>query len=79
MAAQRRVGEDSIPPLAEYAAAVPPLPPVRAISPRDYVGPTEESNWVIYGRLLVGAYPASVRARARRRGSRCSSSGSGAC
>jgi hypothetical protein len=37
---------------------------VRAISPREYVGPTEESNWVIAGRLLVGAYPASVRRRA---------------
>ena len=24
-----------------------------------YVGPTPESNWVIPGRLLVGAYPAS--------------------
>ena len=24
-----------------------------------YVGPTPESNWVIPGKLLVGAYPAS--------------------
>lgn len=27
---------------------------------RSFAGPTEESNWVIYGRLLVGAYPSSV-------------------
>ena len=26
----------------------------------DYVGPTDESNWVLPGRLLVGAYPAEV-------------------
>lgn len=25
----------------------------------DYMGPTEESNWVILGRILVGAYPSS--------------------
>ena len=27
---------------------------------QDYVGPTEESNWVLPGRLLVGAYPAAL-------------------
>lgn len=26
---------------------------------QDYVGPTEESNWVLLGRMLVGAYPSS--------------------
>jgi len=56
----KRVGEDYVPPVADYAGAVPPLPPVRTINPDSYVGPTEECNWVIYGRLLVGAYPASV-------------------
>jgi hypothetical protein len=30
-------------------------------------GPTEESNWVMYGRLLVGAYPASVHDEANTR------------
>ena len=25
-----------------------------------YIGPTEESNWVLPGRLLVGAYPSAV-------------------
>ncbi|CAN0590318.1 unnamed protein product, partial [Laminaria digitata] len=25
-----------------------------------YLGPTMESNWVLPGRLLVGAYPASM-------------------
>ena len=32
-------------------------PPLLSHSP---AGPTEESNWVIKDRLLVGAYPASV-------------------
>ena len=37
------------PPLAEYASI--------SANPGPYVGPTTESNWVIPGRLLVGAYP----------------------
>ncbi len=41
-------------------ASVPPLPPVKSVDPATYMGPTEESNWVIYPRLLVGAYPSSV-------------------
>jgi hypothetical protein len=57
--AGKRVGEDYVAPLPEHST-IPALPPVRTINPDAYVGPTEESNWVIYGRLLVGAYPASV-------------------
>jgi hypothetical protein len=30
------------------------------VSMDKYVGPTPESNWVVPGKLLVGAYPASV-------------------
>lgn len=56
----KRVGEEWVQPLPDFASSVPPLPPVRAINPDAYVGPTEESNWVLYGRLLVGAYPSSV-------------------
>lgn len=40
---------------------------MRSINPDAYVGPTEESNWVIYGRLLVGAYPSSVHDDANTR------------
>jgi hypothetical protein len=63
MQVAKRVGEDWIHPTPEHAsvaAPVPPLPPVKTINPDLYVGPTEESNWVVYGRLLVGAYPSSV-------------------
>ena len=35
------------------------LDDISDISFRDYCGPTPESNWVIPGVLLVGAYPAS--------------------
>ncbi len=63
----KRVGEDYIHPVPDYAGAVPPLPPVHKINPDAYVGPTEESNWVIYGRLLVGAYPSSVHDDANTR------------
>lgn len=35
------------------------LEDVNSISFKDYCGPTPESNWVIPGVLLVGAYPAS--------------------
>lgn len=62
----RRVGEHEIPPLPDYSS-IPALPPVRSINPDAYVGPTEESNWVIYGRLLVGAYPSSVHDDANTR------------
>jgi len=46
----------------ETAAPRRPLPPLesfQAISARrrDYVGPTDESNWVLPGRLMVGAFP----------------------
>ncbi|PRW34077.1 MAP kinase phosphatase 6 [Chlorella sorokiniana] len=43
-------------------AAGPPygLPPLPAIPCPDYRGPTPWSNWVIKGRLLAGAYPASL-------------------
>lgn len=35
------------------------LDEISAIYFKDYCGPTPESNWVIPGVLLVGAYPAS--------------------
>jgi len=34
------------------------LPHTRPL--QQYVGPTEESNWVLLDRLLVGAYPAAL-------------------
>ena len=36
-----------------------PLTPVADVTFQEYCGPTPESNWVIPGVLLVGAYPAS--------------------
>ena len=38
---------------------LPPLESFQAISQRKqrYVGPTDESNWVLPGRLMVGAFP----------------------
>lgn len=60
MAGRGRVGEDYISPLPEFAHGLPPLPPVASLNPDSYVGPTEESNWVLAGRLLVGAYPSAV-------------------
>ena len=56
--------DDLIHPFREFAAAVPPLHRFHQISRSAYVGPTEESNWVIPGRLLVGAYPSVSAARA---------------
>ena len=38
---------------------LPPLEDSRSVSLDRYCGPTPESNWVLPGRLLVGAYPAS--------------------
>lgn len=37
-----------------------PLEPVAKLVFDKYVGPTPESNWVVPGKLLVGAYPASA-------------------
>jgi hypothetical protein len=37
-----------------------PLEPVSMVAYDKYVGPTPESNWVVPGKLLVGAYPASA-------------------
>jgi len=47
-------------PLAGLRGSVPPLPTVVALDPSVYRGPTEESNWVMHGRMLVGAYPGAV-------------------
>lgn len=57
---QHRVGEDFVPPLPQYAGLIPPLDAVRVVDPAVYCGPTEESNWVVPSRLLVGAYPGAV-------------------
>ena len=42
-----------------YARAMPPLPRDDAIRKVRYQGPTDESNWVIPGILMAGAYPAA--------------------
>jgi hypothetical protein len=39
--------EEYVQPISEYAGKVPALPPVRTIEPDTYIGPTEESNWVL--------------------------------
>ena len=54
----RRVGDDYIHPLPEFAS-LPPIPPAHTVD-RAYMGPTEESNWVLMPNLLVGAYPSSL-------------------
>jgi hypothetical protein len=38
----KRVGEDYVTPLPDYAKVVPPLPPVRSIDPNSYVGACKE-------------------------------------
>jgi hypothetical protein len=38
---------------------MPPLPRDSAVSKARYEGPTDESNWVIPGILMAGAYPAA--------------------
>jgi hypothetical protein len=39
--------------------ALPSLPPFSAVKLSEYAGPTDESNWVIPGMLMAGAYPAA--------------------
>jgi hypothetical protein len=51
--------DDFVHPLPAFAG-LPPLPPVREIDVHTWVGPTEESNWVIFPCLIVGAYPSST-------------------
>ncbi len=55
----RRVGDDLVHPLPEFGA-LPPIPPAHSVDQRAYMGPTEESNWVLFPSLLVGAYPSSL-------------------
>ncbi len=55
---QQYLGDTTCQPLPEYSS-LPPLPPANSVDTSLYRGPTEESNWVIFGRLLVGAYPSS--------------------
>lgn len=62
-----RIGEEPVPPLTGHSSDIPPLPAVRGLDTASMCGPTEESNWVIPGRLLVGAYPASVQDAANAR------------
>jgi hypothetical protein len=47
-------------PIESLRGWVPCLPIPKAVDPSLYRGPTDESNWVLHGRLLVGAYPADV-------------------
>ena len=55
----RDMSAPSTNPAASLAARfLPPLPPLPC--PLEYRGPTPWSNWVIKGRLLAGAYPASA-------------------
>jgi hypothetical protein len=56
----RRAGETEVHAINEFRGRIPSLPPVKSVNTELYMGPTEESNWVIYGHLLVGAYPAST-------------------
>ena len=39
--------------------AIPPLPRYESVHKTKYQGPTDESNWVIPGLLMAGAYPAA--------------------
>ena len=39
--------------------SLPPLPAYRDVDLATYVGPTDESNWVLPGILMAGAFPAS--------------------
>jgi hypothetical protein len=39
--------------------AIPPLPRYESVHKTKYQGPTDESNWVIPGILMAGAYPAA--------------------
>ena len=57
--AARRALDHSVPPLPAFAS-LPPLPPVSQLNVPQWVGPTEESNWVIHPALIVGAYPSST-------------------
>ncbi len=47
------------PPVAARLRDLPSLPPFAAVKLADYAGPTDESNWVIPGMLMAGAYPAA--------------------
>ena len=38
---------------------LPSLPPFSQVKLSEYAGPTDESNWVIPGMLMAGAYPAA--------------------
>ena len=38
---------------------IPPLPRYESVHKKKYQGPTDESNWVIPGILMAGAYPAA--------------------
>lgn len=40
----KRMGEEWIHPLPEYADKIPPLPPVHTIAPDQYIGPTGAST-----------------------------------
>jgi hypothetical protein len=54
-----RALDEYVYPLPAFSS-LPPLPPVSSIDVSQWVGPTEESNWVIFPCLLVGAYPSST-------------------
>ena len=54
----RRIGDDYVHPLPDFAL-LPPIPPAHLVERARYMGPTDESNWVLDGCLLVGAYPCS--------------------
>ena len=56
---------NEMPEVAHFTSPSVTFPPLELeesilLHPYDYVGPTDESNWVIPGLLLVGAYPSVV-------------------
>ncbi len=55
----RRIGDDFVHPLPEFSS-LPPIPPAHLVDRALYMGPTEESNWVLHPALLVGAFPSSL-------------------
>ena len=57
--ASARPKQQPQPPSSKPIRNLPSLPPFSAVKLSEYAGPTDESNWVIPGMLMAGAYPAA--------------------